>query len=150
MADQGKASETGVRQSDPVTALDRLRDQLWGFPSTWPSTLFPHLDEDFVPLADIEETDDAWIVDVELPGTAKKDIDVQVKGRTVVICGERKEKEREGILRQKKRVTGTFRYEVSLPGEIDEDDVEASLDHGELTVRLPKREADQPRRIELS
>ncbi len=103
----------------------------------------------FTPAADIEETDDAYIVEVEVPGVAKDDIDVEVQGRRVVISGERKERERKGVLRSRSRTVGRFRYEALLPGEIVEDDVSADLGDGVLTVTLPKSERERPRRIKV-
>jgi HSP20 family protein len=63
------------------------------------------------------------------------------------VRGERKEKERRGVLRQRSRVTGTFHYEVSLPGDIDPDKIEARLEEGVLSVRVPKAGQEHPRRI---
>ncbi len=105
---------------------------------------------DFTPAADIEESDDSWTIEVELPGVAKRDVEVESYGRTVVIRGERKEKERTGVLRQRRRVSGTFRYEVTLPGDVDFDAIEARLDDGELTVTIPKSMAEQPRKIKVN
>ena len=101
----------------------------------------------FRPPADIEESDDAYMVEVELPGVRRDDLDIEVGGRRLTISGERKEKERVGILRRRERTVGRFRYEVVVPGEVDEDGVEAGLADGVLTVRLPKPEAHRPRRI---
>ncbi len=149
MSDIERAPERAPRRFDPFADLERLREQMWDRSRTWPASWFETLGGEFVPAADIEEADDAWIVDVELPGVDKKDVEVEVHGHTVVIKGERKEKERKGVLRQKTRVAGSFRYEVTLPGEFDEEAVEATLDNGELSVRLPKTEADQPRKIAI-
>jgi HSP20 family protein len=44
---------------------------------------------------------------------------------------------------------GRFHYEIVLPGEVDEGAVSASLDGGVLTIRVPKRESDRPRRIQV-
>ncbi len=52
--------------------------------------------------------------------------------------GERKERERVGILRKRTRTVGSFRYEVVLPADLDE---------GVLTVRVPKAARERPRRI---
>jgi HSP20 family protein len=107
------------------------------------------LDGGFVPVADLEETDDAYIIEVELPGVNKKDIDVSLSGRRLTIAGERKEKERTGVLRRRVRSMGRFRYEVMLPGDVDEDSVEAKLDDGVLTVRIAKRSGDTLRHVEI-
>ncbi len=102
---------------------------------------------DFTPLADVEETASAWTIEVELPGVKKKDIDVQTHGRTIVISGERKEKQRAGALREKRRLTGTFRYEVGLPGVFNSDEVSARLSDGELTVTVPKTVDEHSHRV---
>ena len=103
----------------------------------------------FTPLADIEETEDAWIVDVELPGVQKGDLDLELQGRRLVLSGTRKERERTGVLRHKTRVTGEFRYEITLPSDFDGDKIDARLADGELTVRVPKSTRDEPRRIAI-
>lgn len=63
--------------------------------------------------------------------------------------GERKEKERVGILRRRERTVGRFHHAVTLLGDVDEDGVEAHLDEGVLNLRLPKPESERPRRIEI-
>jgi HSP20 family protein len=106
-------------------------------------------DSVWVPLADIEETEDAWVVEAELPGVNKKDINVDVRDSEVVVTGEIKEKERKGLLRKRTRPVGRFEYRVLLPGEVNADGVDASLDDGVLTIRIPKAEKARPRRIEI-
>jgi HSP20 family protein len=106
-------------------------------------------DSVWVPLADIEETEDAWVVEAELPGVNKKDINVDVRDSEVVVTGEIKEKERKGLLRRRTRPVGRFEYRVVLPGEVNADGVDASLDDGVLTIRIPKAEQARPRRIEI-
>jgi HSP20 family protein len=108
----------------------------------------PPIEDAFIPAADVEETDDAFVIEVELPGIDKKDIDVELSGRRLTITGERKEKERTGVLRRRTRTTGRFRFELVLPADVDENSVDASLESGVLTVRVAKRASDQ-RHIEV-
>lgn len=138
--------------SESFTDLDSWLHHLMQKPffGRFPNLLSAFDGVDFTPLADIEETDTGWTVEVELPGIAKKDIEVEAQGHTIVISGERKEKERTGVLRQRRRVTGTFRYEVTLGADFDADGITADLADGELTVTVPKAEADQPRRIKVT
>jgi len=133
---------------DPLAAMERLSSELGRFFAEW-DDLPSVFDGEFVPLADVEETDDAYIVEVEVPGVKKDDIDISLVGRRLVISGERKEKERVGILRRRTRSTGRFRYEVLLPGDVDEKGVNASFDDGVLTVRVQKASSERPRRIEV-
>lgn len=128
--------------------LDRLNRQLSGYLDSF-RQLPTLLDSAFTPLADVEETTDAYVVEIELPGVKRDDVEIEVAGRRVTVHGERKEKERVGILRRRERTVGRFHYEVTLPGDVEEDGVEANLDEGVLTVRLPKPESERPRRIAI-
>lgn len=104
----------------------------------------------FVPFGDIEETEDAYVLELELPGIRKQDIDIETQGRRITVSGERKERERKGILRRQTRSTGQFFYEAVLPGDIDPEDVNASLDQGVLTIRAGKaRDERSSRKIEI-
>jgi HSP20 family protein len=135
----------------PVSELDRttqrlarLVDEAWG---PWNAPGLRSLLDEFRPPADVEETDDAYVVDIELPGVNKKDVEVEVTGRRLTVSGERRERERTGILRWRTRTVGRFLYEVVLPDEIDEDGVKANLSDGVLTVTVPKAASErQPRR----
>jgi HSP20 family protein len=101
----------------------------------------------WVPLVDIEETEDAWIVEAEVPGVKSEDVDVEVRDSEIAITGDIKERERAGILRRKTRRVGRFEFRVTLPGQTDAEKVEAGLDNGILTVRIPKPEMARPHHV---
>jgi HSP20 family protein len=103
----------------------------------------------WVPLVDIEETEDAWVVEAEVPGARREDINVEVRDSELAITGDIKERERKGILRRKTRRVGRFEFRVTLPGQTDPNKVEADLDDGVLTVRIPKPEVARPRQVEV-
>jgi HSP20 family protein len=103
----------------------------------------------WVPAVDIEETEDAWIVEAELPGVRKEDLNVDVREGELAISGEIKERERKGIVRRRARRVGEFDFHVTLPGDVDPEAVDAQLNDGVLTVRIPKPEQARPRRIEV-
>jgi HSP20 family protein len=104
----------------------------------------------WVPSADVSETDDAYEVEIELPGVRREDVDVELNGNELVVTGELKEREREGLLRRHTRRVGEFEYRVILPGDLREHGVEASLANGVLTVRVPKAEHAKPTRIKVT
>ena len=104
----------------------------------------------WVPPVDIEETDDAWIIEAEVPGVKRDDVNVDLRDNELVITGEIKERERVGLLRRRTRRVGQFEFRVTLPGETDRDRVDADLHDGVLTVRIPKPERAEPRRIEIT
>ena len=101
------------------------------------------------PPVDIEEADDAYIVEAEVPGVKRDDVDIEVVGNELTIRGEIKEKERVGIVRRRTRRTGRFEYHVTLPVAVDSDKIDAKLDDGVLTVRIPKSERAQRRKIQV-
>lgn len=131
---------------DPFAELNRLQEQLGGYLERW-GDLAGLVEGAFTPLADVEETDDAWVADIELPGVNKDDIDIEVSGGRLTVSGERREKQRTGKLRRRSRTVGQFHFELTVPDEIDPDKVQASLDHGVLSVRLPKPAGAQARRV---
>lgn len=147
---EDRTPETAQRWSgwDPFAELERLTSQLDRIFGDWAS--WPVAAEGFTPLADIEETDDAFIVEVELPGVRKEDVDIEISGRRLVVTGERAERERVGVLRRRRRVTGRFHYEVVLPTDVDDEHVTAELADGVLTIRVPKAESHRARKIKVS
>jgi HSP20 family protein len=103
----------------------------------------------WTPPVDIEETDDAWMIEAELPGVSRDDINVEVHDNEIAITGEIKERERKGILRRRTRRVGEFEFRAQLPGPLDPDGVEANVEDGVLTVRVAKPQQSRPRRIEI-
>lgn len=90
--------------------MDQLMEGLW-------SGMAPNGDRIWTPLVDIEETEEAWIIEAEVPGAKRKDINVEVQDSELIIAGEIKERERKGLLRRRTRRTGRFDFRVTLPGE---------------------------------
>ncbi|WP_399029613.1 Hsp20/alpha crystallin family protein [Streptomyces sp. 15-116A] len=106
--------------------------------------------EAWVPLADVEDTEDAYLVELELPGVDKDQITVEVGEGELDVHGEIKEKERTGVVRRHTRHVGEFGYRTSLPPNSDTEHISADLTNGILTVRIPKAEKARPQRIEIS
>ncbi|WNM32100.1 Hsp20/alpha crystallin family protein [Streptomyces sp. Li-HN-5-11] len=102
------------------------------------------------PAADMRETDDAYVIEAELPGVKRDDIDIEMSDREVRIKGTYKEQEREGVLRRGTRRTGSFEYHAVLPADVKAEEAGATLSDGVLTVTLPKAQAAKPRRIEIT
>lgn len=100
---------------------------------------------------DLAERDDGYVVRASLPGVKPGDVQITVHGESVLIRGEIKDRgEQEGqrwLAREHR--TGWFERAVTLPTPIDADRAEASFEHGVLTLRLPKTEAQRPRQIRI-
>jgi HSP20 family protein len=137
-----------VQRWDPFREFEQLQEEMGRLMQTVSS---PGMGNGgaWMPVADIEETEDAWIVEAELPGIDRKDVNVELRDGDLLITGEIKEKERKGIVRRRTRRTGQFEYRVTLPGQSDPEHIEANLHEGVLTVRVPKAEQAKPHRIEV-
>jgi HSP20 family protein len=136
-----------MRRLDPIRDFEDLYEQMGRL---MPATLRVSEATRWVPDADVVETDDAYLVEVELPGLKRGDIDIEVIGNELTITGEFKKRERVGLLRRRTRRVGEFEYRVTLPSDVAADKIEATLNEGVLTVRVPKSERIKPRRIEIS
>jgi HSP20 family protein len=150
MATPVKPSETAVERWTPADEFNRISQELSQlFDNQWSLSAVDRQDR-FTPLADLEETDDAYLIDVELPGLKKKEVHVETDGRRIAVSGERKEQKRSGLLRRHTRSWGQFRYEVVLPDDVDGDHIEATMTDGVLQLRVPKlRTSQQRRQIEV-
>ena len=138
-----------VRRFEPFREFDQLQAQMGELLESALAGA-PGEGAPWIPAVDIEETDDAWIVEAELPGVDKKDVDIQMNDSELVVRGEIKERERAGILRRRTRRVGEFEFRVTLPGQTDAEQIDAKLDGGVLTIRIPKPQETQPRHIDIS
>ena len=101
------------------------------------------------PPVDVEETEDAYVVDVDLPNVNPEDVSLEMRGEELRISGAFEERSRGGVVRRQGRQTGEFEYMIDLPSDIDSDRVQAAYSNGVLTVTVPKARNAQPRRIEI-
>ncbi|MEU0914256.1 Hsp20/alpha crystallin family protein [Streptomyces althioticus] len=133
---------------NPLTEFDQLLSEMSGLVESTVAGATPAVA--WTPLADVTESDDAFHVEIELPGVTSKDVNVEANGQEVAVTGEIKEKERKGVLRRSTRRTGTFEYRLRLPGEVDTEKINARMSDGVLTITVPKAEVAKPRHIEVS
>lgn len=107
--------------------------------------------ESFAPSIDISETDKQYIIDVEVPGIDKNDIDLNIENNTLTISGERKfEKKEDG--KQYHRVEthyGTFSRSFTLPDNVDVDTINATYNNGILNITVDKSEQQMKKQIKI-
>jgi HSP20 family protein len=146
---QERRTKDTSERAQPLSDVERLRRML---DQTFGSFGLPSLVSESVgwsPPVDIEEQDNAYVIEAELPGVKKDDVNIELVSNELMITGDIKEREREGILRKRTRRIGRFEYRVRLPEQVDANNVEASLQDGVLSVRVPKREQAERRRIQV-
>ena len=139
--------KTDRQEWNPFRELDDLHERM---SKLLESSAGHGLVTSWEPAVDIEETDEAFLVEAELPGVKRDDVTVELQNNELTIHGEVKERERTGILRRRTRRMGRFDYRVVLPGEVDADNVEANLQEGVLRVKVRKAKHARPRRIEIT
>jgi HSP20 family protein len=94
------------------------------------------------PPVDIQETEDDYVVEADVPGVRPDDVTIDLQGKELRIVGEYGMAEQaadqgdEG--KQRTRRSGRFDYRLTLPGEVSSESCTANLEHGVLRLRLPK------------
>lgn len=104
-----------------------------------------------MPAANIYEDDDAYVVEVDVPGFEESDLDIEVTNHTLCIKGERKEEREEAdkTFQLKERLERSFERRFALPEEADLDALKANYRKGVLEIRTPKSVAAESRRVEI-
>ena len=95
----------------------------------------------FTPAIDIVEDEDAFVIDIELPGMRPGDVTVSFDDHVLTIRGERKLEIGEGeAFHRRERSYGAFCRAFALPELVDGSEAVAVMAEGVLTLRVPKRE----------
>jgi HSP20 family protein len=97
------------------------------------------------------QDEDGVTVIADVPGVKPEDLSVEAEGDSLRIAITRATP--EGVdddkFHRRERPTGEFKRELKLPAGLDTEKIEATLNDGVLTVRLPKAEAAKPRKIAI-
>ena len=122
--------------------MSQLMHATWGHGWHWSG-------QAWAPLADLRETDDAYVVEMDLPGVKKDDITVELSGNELVVTGDLKDGADDQSSQRIGR-SGHVEQRMLLPASADTDKVTASLSDGVLTVTVPKSEDQKPHRVEVT
>ena len=104
------------------------------------------------PAADVYETDDEFVVEVEVPGYEEKELSIEVSDHTLAVKGSREktkqEKTKEFSLHE--RLEREFERRFVLPSEADTEHLKAVFGKGVLEVRAPKLQAIKSSKVEIT
>ncbi len=106
----------------------------------------------FSPRIDVVATDAGYQVEADLPGVRKEDLKVSVDGQRVTIEAEvrRESARKEGeTVMHAERVVRKYARSFELPQEVDDAQASARLEHGVLTLDLPKKQPSQSRLLTI-
>jgi HSP20 family protein len=106
----------------------------------------------FKPVADVYETRDAYVIQVELAGMQRDAVNIEILGRELVIYGERRHEKDVGgsAYHVLERSYGPFARRFDLPESTDVTAIKATMQQGILSVTVPKKDKKSVgRRIEI-
>ena len=105
----------------------------------------------WLPVVDIEESEQDYVIHAELPGLDKDKVKVTVEDGVLTLSGERDlERTVEGRAYHRiERSHGTFSRSFTLPEDSNAECVAAQFTNGGLVVRVAKREEALPKSIEV-
>ncbi len=119
--------------------MDRLLGEMFGA-GRWGGSC--HY-QNWHPPTDVYETDTCLVVRMEVAGMRQGDFNISLTDRTLVISGVREDPAIKQAYHQIEICYGEFRSDVTLPGPVDDQRVEATYNDGFLTIVLPKRAAQK-------
>jgi HSP20 family protein len=105
----------------------------------------------WAPALDISERKDAYLVMAELPGVEPDDLQITMEDGLLTIQGERQfaQESSDQQFHRVERRYGAFRRSITLPAQVQADQIEASFDNGVLEIVVPKAEEAKLKRIQV-
>lgn len=114
-------------------------------------SLFGHATPGWMPLVDLYETHDSYVISAELPGLSRQDFDIALERNTLTLKGRRPE---AGVSPQRYQQLecgqGPFSRSFRFANDIDTDSINAEFTDGILTITVPKLPKPEPRRIDVT
>jgi HSP20 family protein len=138
----------------PANRRARARDRSSTDLSNWIDEFFNQTADSWTmwsPRADVYEVGDAYVLEMELAGFNREDVELTFENGVLTVSGRRREQEAEenATYYLRERATEEFSRSFALPRSVNYEEVEATLKEGLLRVHLPKLEEARPRRIEV-
>lgn len=151
---RGGSPVSGYRPRALEDQFGRLVEQMFGDMFAPFGAGGPSWENDGVaqPRLNVTESDQAFDVEVEMPGVKKEDVKVTVEQQRVTIEGEarREDAQRSGDnVVYAERSTRRFVRSFMLPSEVDDANAQARLEDGILKMTLPKKQGSTATRLTI-
>ena len=144
---------SSVMRQDPWGAMPRLQEEINRLFGTARENDSSSATAMWIPSVDIHEYTDRFELYVDLPGVDPSTVDLTLDGGILTLSGERPQPTRKGTEEAQglrvERGHGQFHRRVVLPDTVDSENVNATGNHGVLTVTIPKQAKAMPRRIQI-
>lgn len=100
------------------------------------------------PAVNIIETDKAYKVEIAAPGLTKEDFRINIQDdNELVVTMERREehedREEKGTYLRREFTFNQFTQRMILPENVNQDQIDAQVSHGVLTIQIPKKKAEE-------
>ncbi|MCU0627443.1 MAG: Hsp20/alpha crystallin family protein [Gemmatimonadaceae bacterium] len=121
--------------------VDRLLEQALAAPTA-----------SWSPALDIAESEAGYTLVLDVPGVSAESLSIGLERGVLTLKGERAPVARDETLRwhRGERAQGGFVRQVTLPSHVDASRITASLEHGVLTITVPKAESAKARQIPVT
>lgn len=131
------------------TLSTRTWNPLNFFNDTFENFFTPYYEKFDFMKTDITEKDEAYLLEVELPGFDKKDITVEYQNKYLTIKAERSDttNEKDKVIRKERNVSCARSYYV---GDIEESSLKAKYENGLLLVTIPKTQPKKPEKLGIA
>jgi HSP20 family protein len=137
-----------MEKQDPLSDFLSLRDRINRLFEDSQSKTWKEKSSVWMPIVDIYETSDEFVVIAELPEVRESDVDIRIEGNILRISGKRKFYCEGRNYHQVERSYGSFSRSFVLPEIVDHDNIKASLNDGILKIILSKK-AEFAKHIEI-
>ena len=105
------------------------------------------------PRINVYEEDDAYTLEMELPGKTDNDINIELNHNNLTISSKEEKNCNEEDKKKKYLVrecyNAQFTRSISVPTDVDEESIKANFKNGILTINMKKKESAAPKRIEI-
>jgi HSP20 family protein len=104
-----------------------------------------------LPAADLAVSESHLVLTLDLPGLTAEDLSIEVRNDELTVRGERQPREAGDGMSYvyAQRPVGAFEHRIQIPNGVDAEKITASMEHGVLSLIVPKPEPIKPKRIEI-
>jgi HSP20 family protein len=140
-----EANTVNISSNNAFFLLDRLQRELAGAASR------PASPPPFAPPVDVREEPARYVIEADLPGVDRNDLEITADQGVLTLRGERKAAAPDagGSHGRRERAAGRFQRRFTLPDDVECTGIRARFTQGVLEISVPKRPEVAPQRVQV-
>lgn len=103
-----------------------------------------------VPAVDIYQNGEDVVLELDMPGVSKENVDIQLENNILTLCGKINEVPSQWSLIHCESTPRDYKRSFELGSEVDTDHIQANMNAGVLKITLPKIQSAKPRKITVT